>query len=39
MRMSLLRRIDRWLGIPMTVALTLVRKISDWLSLYRQTRL
>ncbi len=30
MRMSLLRRIDRWLGIPMTVALTLVRKISDW---------
>ncbi len=32
MKMSMLRKVDRWLGIPMTLSLTLVRKALGWIT-------
>lgn len=31
MKMSMLRRVDRWLGIPMTLVLTWMRQLFGWL--------
>ena len=31
MKMTMLRRIDRWFGIPLTLGLTLIRKAFGWL--------
>jgi ADP-heptose:LPS heptosyltransferase len=36
MKMSLLRRVDRWLGIPMTLVLSLANKLLCWFSPARE---